>query len=256
MDHQVRDLAVGHVHPETPAGIGKGVGDVAHILHAACDEDLLLARHDRLGGQGNGLHAGGADLLDREYIGLLGKTGIDGRLPGGVLALGCIEDVAHDDLVEIDGLQAFVVVVVLLVDLRHLEVRKGLGAEALDVCRNGRPQACPDDRLLDHEPAHFHDGYAFQRTAELADGRPRSAYNDNIFHLTDLLSVKILANGKGLMANGEKHRAVSLKLRAGSYKSGQHAGYLQAPTFYLFESIEVNIIDLACNDSLGQYLCR
>ena len=82
-DHQVGDLPVGHAHPVPPAGIGQGEGGVRHVLHAARDDDLRIACLDGLGGQGDRLHARGADLVDGEGVGLLGEPRIDACLRPG-----------------------------------------------------------------------------------------------------------------------------------------------------------------------------
>ena len=68
----------------------------------------------------------------------------------------------------------------------HVEVAERSGTGSLDEVVDRRPQACPDDRLLDHEPAHFHDGDTFQRTAEFADSRSRSTYDVCLFHVYQL----------------------------------------------------------------------
>ena len=80
-DDEVRDLPEGHAHPVSPAGIGEGEGGVRHVLHAARDDGLRIARLDGLGGERDRLHPRGADLVDGDGVGLLGQARVD-RWPG------------------------------------------------------------------------------------------------------------------------------------------------------------------------------
>ncbi|OPY90347.1 MAG: hypothetical protein A4E72_00705 [Syntrophus sp. PtaU1.Bin208] len=105
MDHEVDDGTRGHAHPVSPAGVGQGVGDIAHVFHAAGHHDVGIAGLDDLGRQDNGLHAGGADLIDGDRVCFLRQTGVDAGLAAWILSQGGREAVTHDAFVEIDGVQ-------------------------------------------------------------------------------------------------------------------------------------------------------
>ena len=101
VDHGVHQLAV--VEPVAGAGLPEDVGGPGHVLHAAGHYDLVLPGLDRVGGDAYGLEARPAHLVDRHGAGLVGYSRLDGRLPGGVLAQAGPEDVAHDDLLDLRG---------------------------------------------------------------------------------------------------------------------------------------------------------
>ncbi len=188
VDHEVRHLAEGHVHAVPPAGVGKAVRDVAHVFHAAGDDDVAVAALDDLGGQRDGLHPRGADLLDGDDVRLLGKPGVDGRLPGGVLALAGGEDVSEDDLVEVDGGQGRIIIITLFLNFRHIKFAENLGTGGLDEIIDGRAEPGPLDGLFHAEPSHLDDGNTLQGTAEFADGGSCSTYDNDILHTQLLLS--------------------------------------------------------------------
>lgn len=71
------------------------VRDARHALHAAGDLGVGEAELDVLGREDDGLHAGGADLVDGDGFGGRGEAGEDGGLPGGRLADAALEHVAH-----------------------------------------------------------------------------------------------------------------------------------------------------------------
>src|SRR5690606_12413748 len=100
------------------------------------------------------------DLLDRVSIGFLRKPGEDRRLTGRILTATRIQNVPHDDLVKIDGGQGTVIRIVLLLDIRHVELAEYGRPGRLDVVGYGRTQPGPDNGLLDDQPAHFHHRYA------------------------------------------------------------------------------------------------
>jgi len=162
MDHQVGDLAEGHVHPVTPAGIRHCVRDIAHVLHAARHDDVGVTGTDGLGSQGDGLHPRGADLLNGDYVRLLGETGVDRRLARRILAAACSQDVAHDDLVKIHRNQGTVVGIVFLLNVRHIELAEDRRPGRLDKVVNGRTEPRPDNCFLDDQPAHFYNRNTLQ----------------------------------------------------------------------------------------------
>jgi hypothetical protein len=73
--HRVDGLDVAHA--ETEAGARQEVGRLAHRLHTAGDADLQIARADRLIGDADRAHAGGADLVDGLGRDLFGAAPLD-----------------------------------------------------------------------------------------------------------------------------------------------------------------------------------
>ena len=84
--HQIYDLTEGHIHAVSPARLGQGIGGVRHVFHAARDDDIGIAGLDNLRGQRDGLHTGGAYLVDGDGVGFLGQPGVEACLPAGILA--------------------------------------------------------------------------------------------------------------------------------------------------------------------------
>ncbi len=97
--HGILDLFVAVTVP--PAGLHQQVGRAAHALHPACDDDLLVARPDGIGGQGHRLEARGTDLVDSHRPHLGGDPCSDGGLTGGSLSNTRLYHVAHDDLFDL-----------------------------------------------------------------------------------------------------------------------------------------------------------
>ncbi len=128
VDHAVDHLGV--EHPGSPPHLGDIVGDGAHVLDTPRHDDLGVAGLDRLRGQCYRLHTGGADLVHREGVDLLGHAGIDGGLAGGVLSLPGLEDVPHDDLVDHDFLQRAIPLGVFLLQVDQPLAFKRLRGEA------------------------------------------------------------------------------------------------------------------------------
>jgi hypothetical protein len=73
------------------------VGNIRHALHTTSQDDILLAKHNRLGSQHNGLHTRGADLVDSGGDGALGQAGSKRNL-----ASGSLTHVGGDDVTEIN----------------------------------------------------------------------------------------------------------------------------------------------------------
>ena len=103
-DHPVHELGIAHAPP--PACGGQDVGSLGHVLHAARHHTAGLAGADGQRGFRHGLEAGTADLVHRPRRDLHGDAGLDGGLPGGVLAQPRLKDVAHDDLFHHPGIRA------------------------------------------------------------------------------------------------------------------------------------------------------
>jgi hypothetical protein len=135
VDHGVDQLGVAHAGPEP--GLGDQVGGLAHRLHAPRDQQPGLAELDVLGGGGDGVEPGQADLVDGEGGHGHGDAAPDGGLPGRDLALPGLEHVAHD----------------------HVLDRARVGPGPLQGGRDG-------------PPAQLDRGQRGQRPAEPPDGRP------------------------------------------------------------------------------------
>jgi len=127
-DDQVRDLSEGHAHPVSPAGVGKGEGDIRHVLHAAGHDGLGVSRPDRLGGERDRLHARGADLVHGDGVGLLGQARKDAGLTARILPQARLDHVAHDALVEIDGRCGIGIIVMLLLQVRFSRIPENIRA--------------------------------------------------------------------------------------------------------------------------------
>ena len=76
------------------------IGGVGHALHAARDDDIDAARHQRFGAHDDGLHARPAHLVDRGCLHRGRQARLYRCLPGGSLAEACGEDAAHVDALD------------------------------------------------------------------------------------------------------------------------------------------------------------
>jgi hypothetical protein len=74
---------------------------VAHRLHAAGEDDVVVAGANRLGREGHRLEAGAAHLVDRESRDGDRQPSLEGRLAGGVLPDAGGDDVPHDDVLDV-----------------------------------------------------------------------------------------------------------------------------------------------------------
>ena len=102
VDHRVERLDVAHAKAEARAR--EQVGGLGHRLHAAADADLHVAGADRLVDDRRRAQAGGADLVDRLGGDLLGDAGLDLGLARGDLPLAGLQDLTHDDVLDLLGL--------------------------------------------------------------------------------------------------------------------------------------------------------
>ena len=181
-DDEIGDLPVGHAHPVSPAGIREGEGGVRHVLHAARDDGLRIACLDGLGGDRDRLHPRGADLVDGDGVGLLGKAREDRGLSSRILSQTRLEDVTHDAFVEIDGCERLGIIVMLLLDLRLIHIPEDIGAAGADGGADLRPEPGPADGFPDDQRTQVDGPYILERSAETADGGPGPAYDDNVSH--------------------------------------------------------------------------
>jgi hypothetical protein len=77
------------------------VGGAGHVLEAAGDDAVLLARADGHRGLHHRLKARAADLVDGHGVQRAGETGAQARLTGRVLAEPCLQHAPHDALIDV-----------------------------------------------------------------------------------------------------------------------------------------------------------
>ena len=104
MHHRIDHLGVAQAGAE--ARLRDEIRGLGHRLHAAGHDDLDLAGADELVGQGDRIEAGQAHLIDGDGRHLLRDATLDGRLTGGDLAGACLQDLAHDHVVDFFALHA------------------------------------------------------------------------------------------------------------------------------------------------------
>ena len=86
---------------EALAGLRQQVRRLGHRLHAAGDDDLVLAGADQLVGHRDRVDAREADLVDRDRRDVHRDAAVDRRLAGGVLPGAGADDLAHDHVVDL-----------------------------------------------------------------------------------------------------------------------------------------------------------
>lgn len=83
------------------AGLREHVRGVGHRLLAARHHDVELTRADELVGEGDGVEAREADLVDVEGGDVHRDAGLDGGLPGRELARSGLEHLTHDHVLHL-----------------------------------------------------------------------------------------------------------------------------------------------------------
>ena len=144
VDHRVDELGVAHAGAEARAR--QQVGRARHVLHAAGDDDVDVARADHLGGDRDRLQARSAQHVDRRRGHLLRDPSGDRGLARRVLPEARLQHAAEYDLLHL-----------VAGDPRPLErrahrVRTQLGrGDVLEVAAetaDGRPHRTDDDRIF------------------------------------------------------------------------------------------------------------
>ena len=102
----IESIALRVAHAEAEARALQQVGRVRHRLHAAADGDLEVARADRRVEDPGRADARRAHLVDRLRRHLLGDPRLDLRLARGDLPLAGLDHLAHDDVLDLLGLDA------------------------------------------------------------------------------------------------------------------------------------------------------
>ena len=99
MNHRVDHLDGPHLAP-LPNEVGD-VGGTRHVLHPSRHDALGVTGRNHGGGQGYGLQARTADLVDRPGRSGLGNPGLDGSLPSGPLPQTGLQHATHQDLIHL-----------------------------------------------------------------------------------------------------------------------------------------------------------
>ncbi len=144
VDGRVDQLTVAEAEAEP--GTRDEVRRLVHRLHAARDDGLGVAGADLRGGEHDRLQAGAADPIDGRGARSVRQTRLEERLAGRGLPDTRLQDLAHEDLVDLG--------------------RGRVEAGALD---GGADRNTPEFRGRDRA----------QRAAELADRRPRGAHDED-----------------------------------------------------------------------------
>ena len=146
VDHGVHQLVVA-AHAVAVTALHQGKGSQIHVLHAAGDHDVSVARLDHLGRHVDAVQTGAAHHVDGDGGGLDGQASLQSSLTGHVLALTGLNDTAH-------------------VDVIHL-----LGADT-----------GAGDGLLDDNGAQISGGDILEGAAELADGGTAGGRDNDFLH--------------------------------------------------------------------------
>ena len=104
VNHRVDDLAVADAQAFSHAR--QQIRTIAHRLHAAGHRRVDVPKRDRLRGEHHGLEPGAADLVDRERPDLVREAAIERRLSRRCLAQARADDIAHDALFDVAGIDA------------------------------------------------------------------------------------------------------------------------------------------------------
>ena len=124
---------------EALARLRQQVRRLGHRLHAAGDDDLVLAGADQLVGQRDRVDAGEADLVDRDRRDVHRDAGLDGGLAGGDLAGAGLDDLAHDHVLDLVAGDAGLLQRALDGDAAEVRGAKVLQAAEQPADRGARP---------------------------------------------------------------------------------------------------------------------
>ena len=104
LDHAVDERLIAELHAAAHSIVV--IGRVGHRLLAAGDDDLAVARLDRLRGEHHGLEPRAAHLVDRQRRNGRGNARLDRGLPRRRLSNAALDDVAHDDFFDVVQIDA------------------------------------------------------------------------------------------------------------------------------------------------------
>ncbi len=99
VDHGVHDLLIAIL--PTRARSQKQMRRAAHALHAPGHQEVRVAGLDGLGSEHDRLQARAAHLVDRYRGDRIRKASLESRLAGGILPDAGLQDVAHDDFIDL-----------------------------------------------------------------------------------------------------------------------------------------------------------
>ena len=97
LNHNINDLIVPHFI--TPSAMRQYERRLAHVLHAAGDNDIRIPGFYRLGSHDYRFHARSANLVDRSCRDVLAYPRSHRRLTCRILAQPGLQNVAHDYLI-------------------------------------------------------------------------------------------------------------------------------------------------------------
>ena len=103
VDHGIDHSLV--IHLVSPPSSLEKVRCCGHVLHSSDCEDVVLSGFDGICCKHGCLHSGSTNSIDSERTDLNGKTCTDCSLPCRVLSETCTDDVTHDALFDICGLE-------------------------------------------------------------------------------------------------------------------------------------------------------
>src|SRR5262249_3259191 len=133
---------------ETRARAAHEIRRVRHRLHAARDDETSLARADLGRREHHALQSRAADLVDRRAGNALRDARAERRLTRGCLPDPGLEDVAHEDLVDVVWADAGTLERAL--DRDRAELRCGQRREAAEIRADGRA-SCSEDEHVGHD---------------------------------------------------------------------------------------------------------
>ncbi len=149
VDHGIHQLALAHggTHAVAVTALHHGEGSHVHVFGTAGNHDVGITGLDHLGSHVDAVQAGAADHVDGDRRGGDRQTGFQAGLTGNVLAQTRLDDAAHVDVVNL------------------------LGGDAGTV-----------DGFLDNNRAQFRSRNVGKGAAELANGSPARAGDDDLLH--------------------------------------------------------------------------
>ena len=177
-NHQVNGFTEGHIHAVTPAGFGQTDRNIAHVFHAAGDDNLIVPRLDGGCGKRDGFHAGGADFVHGDRGGFLGQAGADHGLTPDILTLSRPDDVADDDFIHGNVPEAAIPLGILLFNRGESFILCRIRRVIFGMGRQSRFESRLDQSFANDQSAQILRGNIFQRAAEGSDRGAHTADND------------------------------------------------------------------------------
>ncbi len=141
LNHGVDHRTVSHA--KAFANAWQEVGTVAHRLHTAGNGNVDVARLDTLLREHHCFQSGAADLVDRECGDVVTQPAVERGLPRRRLTLAGGHDVAHDALIDGNGIDAGASN--SFADNQRAELRRGEFLECAEKLAGGEADGADDD---------------------------------------------------------------------------------------------------------------